>query len=262
MRVFSVTGPLADPDSAPAPNGVRPVVHHHELADVPVQLIGGSSPEGLQILQAVLEQDSLDGLQPVLPYLALVANNTNRRLIAVALRYEGKDRSGSGVTLADCSLWNSQNELAEMLQPGEIGVMDPFVGLNCVLPRGGNALSESRVPDDLEERADRYLVFPRIDITLDAIVFEDGTLAGADRSGLQRRITAFIQTETTLRAEVTRRPMAEAEEYLTSKLDGDDWHLSGTAQSIISMLKSASSEQEFRRRVDSALGSPIPLPHR
>ena len=174
-----------------------------DLPDSGLALYPASSPEFEQILAARVDGESRTAIEAILPYSVILVNRSSSPLVAVVVRSDLTDATGR-TTSSDMMV--STMNMNSLIPVGAQILMTPVSGLNTVLrPDRPMSLSPG---DDLrrmvERRGGRFQSQSRVKISLDSVVYSDGSVLGPDTINNLARMNAWIEAERALINEVLR----------------------------------------------------------
>jgi len=141
-----------------------------------IVLVSPSDPAFLPAVQALIGAANFPFYEPVLPYSVLVQNDTSRPIIDVCVIFDVTQVNGK----KDGSLASGWGNIppsagaAPMLGPGAQILVSAVRGYAYTTPR------RNPPPADLAARLAELTSAASIVISLDSVLFADGTLAGPD----------------------------------------------------------------------------------
>lgn len=253
----------------------QPAVSFEDRTNSGVALLIPGSTDFLEALSSHVDSDGRDALRPIEPYLAIVRNDTGRPLVAAVVRYERLNRTGQ-IFYAN-SIWlTTQNQERRKAQPGEKILIGPFGGFSRLLRDRLRLQDPAVASSDVARRAAEFAEEAAVRITLDSVVFDDGTLLGPDKAGLEWKLREYLRAERELRAEILRLPHASRRQHLIGIVEDAEFavelelqpadahgaHRAGTARVLLNLLENAPSEAQFVVWLNQVIGSPLPDPRR
>lgn len=254
----------------------QPRVSFRGLPGSGADLVPPGTAEFRAAVARAVDPAGLAALQPVLPYLAIVKNNSAKAIVAVMLRYERVNRSGESSWFS--SLWLTTQKLERrMARPGQSILMGPFGGFCRVLRDTLVMVDAQGASTDIWKRVAEFAENAEIRILLDAVVFEDGMLVGPDTAGLQAQLQAYIRAERELHESVLALSGDVRRKYLSDIAETTDllkWlerntpdahyriHRAGSARILLNLLDNAKTEEQFLTWERQIVGNSIPEPYR
>jgi hypothetical protein len=200
------------------------------------------------------------------PLWIILRNASPQAVIAAVVRFTGT--GGSGQPLAVSVFWLTAQDLEHRkLHPGESLLIGPCSGAAKILRGAGSRGVSAGTGASAAGSKD----FMAAGVSLDAAVFEDGTLVGPDTAGLENRLRECLRAERELYTVAGGLPPGERRAYLQSAagqaepLDPEDAiaaYRAVTARIMLNLLDNAPSEEQFLRWLDQVFGHPVPEPRR
>ena len=130
------------------------------------------------------------GFDALLPYTTVIRNGTDREIIAFSVVYYCTKNGGKIVT-PSINVFNFGNiDFSIGLPPGSAKI----VSLSPELARGGASWSP-RTEADVKLLTDGYVSYAAIRISLEAVLFADGTAIGPDGANWIHRWKAWLEAE-------------------------------------------------------------------
>jgi hypothetical protein len=165
-----------------------------------VQIIAPTSTDFQSLMNASAHPSVLGSLQPLLPYSVILRNNSTKSIIAYTVSWSSIDKSGR--PNIDYRTVCDAIQLKGLISPSS----DSFVTIVGTPPSMGVA--------EVAEEEKRFQSQGSITISLEAVMFEDGTTSGSDRSLSILQIKARIQSENDLFKSVLTRDSASVKPWL------------------------------------------------
>ena len=168
-----------------------------------------------------LSPETKELLRPILPNSVIVNNQTDKAIVAVCVRWTLTDLEGR-VTVDDMTLQTLIKDRRFMADPGGAVFMSPYTALNRKIELGkGTRVMEStfKWPD-----LNRYAGQRAINISIDSVIFEDGTIIGPDQNKTAEKLSAWLRAEKEIVDQVLSKQGEALKQYLMSvsstKVDG------------------------------------------
>lgn len=141
-----------------------------------IVLVGPSDPAFLPAVQALIRTAKFPSYQPALPYSVLVQNDTSRPILDVCVIFDVTQVNGK----KDGSLATGWGNIPP--SAGTVSLLVPGAQLLASAVRGYSYTTPHRNPPpaDLAARLAELTSASSIVISLDSVLFADGTLAGPD----------------------------------------------------------------------------------
>ncbi len=174
----------------------------------------GSTEEFKTRVGARVEAASLRVIEPILPYCALLVNESSSPLIAVVVRMDWQNASGKSVS---SDMMYSSMTTDNLIPPGATILMTPISGLNTELP-SGRAMSLDDSYGLIQSVAERSATLAQpnsIAVTLDSVTFGDGSVEGPDRTNNVDRMNSWRSAEYAVAKELLKRDSASVSGYLS-----------------------------------------------
>ena len=167
-------------------------------------LIDATAPSFKDELRQLVTPEDMVKISLILPYSVIVANDTGRYIYGFTVIYKYPDRlTPDGVP------WQHRisrtaptpNDLKYMLSPGDRYLMTPVSDLNAVRDASGKQTHSLHLDDDMDRIIQVFakdLAKERCELSVDSIIFDDGTLVGPDTAGRMAKINSRIKGEADL----------------------------------------------------------------
>lgn len=197
-----------------------PQLTHVGIPDSQVTMLTGGSPEFMETLASFADKAAISALQPLLPYCVLVKNGSASRLMSILVRYELTDGRRPVVT-HHFMLGTIRNEPRDMIPPGAVVLITPITSLNIQLGPGRSSIGLQHVGEltyFISSTVDLYSRQAAISVSLDSIVFDDGTLIGPDKTRNLDRINEWVRAEKDVAAALATRRGPDVVSYLSGLL--------------------------------------------
>ncbi len=255
--------------------GSQPAISYEGLPGSGVALITQGSSDFRTALEFGLDAAGRKAIRPVEPFLVILRNDASKPIAAAVVRYERVSREGRRTSAN--SIWlTTQNLERRKAHPGEKILIGPFGGFSRLLRDRPAWQDAAAASSDAARRAAEFAEEAEVRITLDSVVFDDGTLLGPDKAGLEWKLREYLRAERELRDEILRLPHASRRQYLTGIVEGAEYavelelqpadayaaHRAGAARVLLNLLENAPSEAQFVVWVNQVIGNPLPDPHR
>ncbi|MBN9661864.1 MAG: hypothetical protein J0H49_26955 [Acidobacteria bacterium] len=198
-----------------------PKITHLGIPDSGVAMLPGGSPEFGDALASFADEVALSALRPLFPYCVLLKNESTSRLLAILVRYELTDDKGK-VIPHHFMLGTINHKPHLMIPPGAFVLITPITGLNVLLqskPAPVGVQHTDELTYFISSTVDQYSKQSAISVSLDSVVFEDGTLVGPDRTKNLHRINAWISAEKEVAAALAGRRGPDVIRYLSTILE-------------------------------------------
>ncbi len=112
-------------------------------------------------------------------------------------------------------------------------------------------------------------------MAVDAFLFSDGTLPGADKAGLEDTRCSDLREERALREEMLRQARPLRRQHLISLVQAIEVsaepahlladaclsHFAGTGRILLHVLGNPHAEEQFRARMNQVMGDRVPVSH-
>jgi hypothetical protein len=186
-----------------------------------VSVIGSMDAQFRPAIAELIPSADLVTYEPILPYSVVIKNNTQRPIMGVCVRFDIVDSTGHHTAMVQQSGYLRAKALI------------PPTGEVFVAIEGGYSLTAARsqLRMGLAHPLEFYNNARNINITLDSVLFTDGTLLGPDRQNTFARYTAQTQADKTLAEGVLTSQaggLQALQQYLDSKATllpvGDDFY--------------------------------------
>lgn len=155
----------------------------------------GDEAEGVSTLNKALGEDIVSQLRTILPFLLVVQNNNTEGRAIVRLISRVDRFTPAGELIPGIS---SVQMPGSGIRNGELFILTPSGEMTQAL----NAKARGKVTSiDVAELQKRALAridssrFPKAEVSLDSVVFNDGTVLGPDRFGVVDQQTARIRAQ-------------------------------------------------------------------
>ncbi len=133
-----------------------------------------------------------------------------------------------------------------------------------------------RDSSEFERRAAEFPTNSSVRVTLDAVLFDEGTLPGADKAGLQAAMRSCLREERELREEMLRQSHSQRRQHRIGLMQAMEAsaepghlladaclsHVAAAARILLNLLENSGAEEQFPAWVNQMMGNPVPDPHR
>lgn len=219
------------------------------LQDAGLVVLDAASPEFMAEVQKLLSPDAIFKASSFLPQSLVIVNNTQQFVWGFTAVYRYPDWISPAGTPWKHRISPSGGGPADrsrMLAPGARFLVTPVSDFLASSDLKGNVI----VQPYLDEGMDRMIAQfkrqhptpnERVDVTIDSVIFEDGSLSGPDTEGMMEKVNERIRAEKDLAKSL--QPLSG--EGLRAKLllhahkgAGDEYsgRISSVAQSLLSVL--------------------------
>jgi hypothetical protein len=173
------------------------------LDDAGLTVVDATSPSFMTEVEKVIDSNMAKQASSVLPYSVVIKNNTGRYVWGFTVLYtfpDSKAPSGNPHRMVISPSPGGPAVESGMLAPGSTYLITPVSGL--IASSGDIAGNRKVVPhrrgEDLDSEIHKFNSShgsgrERIEVSVDAVVFEDGTLVGPDEGKLMSRVNSKIR---------------------------------------------------------------------
>lgn len=198
------------------PVAAAPNVTFVNISNSSMEFVPASSTEVQALLAAVAGAEALSALQPILPYCAAVKNNSSSTIETTTVVWSL--RSQDGLTALNVGKFDV---IGSGVRPEETVLMAPISGLSRHMIRqgagGGTTLRDPNyLAAAVTPAVQRYSERSEIVVSLDSIIFQDGTLIGPDAAGKLNEINSERAIKRELATELLRLPATERSSFLSA----------------------------------------------
>jgi hypothetical protein len=206
--------------SMPEPIGI------HDFADRGVSLLPATAPQFDAQLTQLIPRWS-DAAGALKPYLAILSNHSKRTIVAYSVSFDTTD--GSGNTHQDMTHFNYPSAVAgtgdgssglprdREVRPSEFRVVGAYYE---IMPD----LDNRWLTDFARRQSERLKDARTLEVGIDAVIFDDGSIIGEDTSGLQQAFEKYLNTTQQIYRSILSRveggsSISEAIEWLRGTAD-------------------------------------------
>ena len=160
-----------------------------------------SSPNFSSRAKQMLGPENWAISQKVLPYMLLLTNNTSRYIWGFTTIYKFPDLiapAGTPWTVLNRITVGGVAERRLMIGPGDVYLVGPVSGLESFKRESGQIVPPPVPDDEFSRYVDsfvRQFLGGRVEVSVDAVVFEDGFIEGDDNGNLLGNTNAQVQAE-------------------------------------------------------------------
>jgi hypothetical protein len=160
-----------------------------------------TSPSFNTSVQKFLEPEVFARARSFLPQSLVITNNTGRYLWGFTVIYTYPDRislAGTPWTHRISPTAAGPADRRFMLPPGASYLITPVSDFLASIDAAGNRLEAPYMDEGLERVISIYEaqhIGDRLEVVLDSVIYEDGTLAGPDSAGMLRTINDRIRAD-------------------------------------------------------------------
>ena len=153
-------------------------------------VVPGSSTFSAAV-QSIVDPIVFADIQPLLPFCYVLQNNTDRFIIAYSTRWTLTDSSGTATT-EDATWWNlSSFRGGDAIAPGASRLVSPIFRLGVAsFGPTGSALSKQ-----LQQTLADFNRQDKVAVSLETVIFDDGTAIGTDATGAIASARAYLDGE-------------------------------------------------------------------
>lgn len=193
-----------------------PVITYSGVNEAGVRLLDPQTNDFQDELRLLTAGASPDLLPDILPYSIIIKNGSARFIAALVVLYRVENPQRQPV-LHNFFLGSTVLQRNRMLAPGQTRFVCPVPFLFEAANRGQLAYAPPPTDElraDARRRLSRYTSQKAINISLDAVVFEDGEIVGRDESKTMATLNAWIRAESDIRSAAAVRDAAQVRAYL------------------------------------------------
>ena len=223
--------------------------------------IDAASPDFMKEVQKLLEPDLVAQAQSILPYSIVLKNDTGEYVWGFSVLYTFPDSlapSGNARKRAISPSGGGPADRSRMLAPGASFLITPISGF---LASSGDAAGNRRVVpanrgESLKTMIQQFISNDgngRVEASVEAVIFEDGTLIGPDGAKMVNRVNSkingnkdLIDILTNLRGEELAAKLSE----ISKK--GLEEHLDPVARSSLTDIEAVASSYYLTARTSAA----------
>lgn len=179
----------------------------NSLRDAGVDDLTASDEGFTAAVDAMIGAEARKSLVGVLPSCVVVTNRTGRYLagLSVLYRYPTLSVPGRRALRRRVSAFSLSSDTKTMMEPGAKRFICPVYGIQATANANGEPTAWPVFTVQLQRAVQSWQASYRelpVEIWLDAIVYENGTLVGWDEGELLPELQARVQAETDLTAEI------------------------------------------------------------
>jgi hypothetical protein len=207
----------------------RPTLSYSAPNEPGLLLLTPDSAQFMKELEPFVAGSPKRLLDDVLPYTVIVKNATNRHIAGLMVLYYLRNSQGEPI-YHSFYLGSLVRQPARMMGPGQARLICPVPFFYNAVNKGRGAhpaLSTEAMIEQARLRLGEYTNQPEVHVSLDAVVFEDGEIVGADKSNTMSTLNAYIRAEKDLRVDIVTRDAAQIKVYLEELLRRPDKPSSG-----------------------------------
>jgi hypothetical protein len=175
-----------------------------------VALVPNGTPDFQLLLGALVPSEILTVIQPILPYSVFIKNESTKSIIAYTLSWATIDNDGEPFT--DDRIVCDFISLKPLLSPHSAALATFFGPLNPA------AATDPQLRTEISEQAGTFKSKASVTISVEAVMFEDGTTVGVDSSRSVSQIVARLQAERDLYVTTVEKTTSSSDAETTSWL--------------------------------------------
>ena len=193
----------------------QPTITYSGPANTGARLIAPGSEEFGRDLPQLTRGVTDKLFESTLPYSVIVKNDGPRYIAALTVLYRLKD--ASGIANHKFYLGSLISLRSQLMPPGQARLIGPVMSIYTGVNHGrysGLDLGSTAVQQNVQRDVDLCANQDQIQISLDAVIFEDGEFIGADESKTFRAATAELRALGELRAAAAQKNGFEMRKHL------------------------------------------------
>jgi hypothetical protein len=254
----SVNSQIAATNPATQPMAVRRTANttseklqmhlENTLDQAGIVVIDSTSPEFAAEIERLLVPEAVEKAKAFLPYSAVVVNRTNQYIWGFTLVYKYPNWISPSGTPWKHRINPSAAGPAtrnQMLAPGSSFLITPVSSFLASRDSGGKRILQPLLDEGMDRTIQLFLAqnnkTDRIELSVDSVIFEDGTLIGPDREGAMVQINERIRAENDLYASIENLAGTPLRERLSSHIHNDKkgeyaQHIASRAEAIADLV--------------------------
>lgn len=216
----------------------QPTISYQSLDAAGVHLLPSTSPE----FAAALDPSRPTAGDALLPYAVLLKNDSDRNIMAFSVRWTCLRPEGPPVT-SDETDWNFSTLKPEDGIPAHRARL--FSEISWLGTR--HAPKDESTRQRADDRAALYRTMTSVVVSVEAVLFDDGTVAGPSHNGWGPRLIAMLDADRDLADEVLRTPSAgEVRKNMAGLRDSAYLHLaSGEPKDAFALARAANRATSY-----------------